>query len=74
MSKSDKINAALDSVRPFLKADGGDLEVVSLENNILKIRLVGNCSTCAMSEMTLKAGIEEAVKTAVPEIQEVVSV
>lgn len=74
MSKSDKINAALDSVRPFLKADGGDLEVVSLENNILKIRLVGNCSTCAMSEMTLKAGIEEAVKSAVPEIQEVVSV
>jgi Fe-S cluster biogenesis protein NfuA len=74
MSREDKIKEALESVRPFLKADGGDLEIVSMENKVLKIKLIGSCSTCAMSEMTLKAGIEEAVKSAVPEIEEVVAV
>lgn len=74
MERADKIKAALDSVRPFLKADGGDVEIVSMDEKILKIKLVGNCSTCAMSEMTLKAGIEEAVKSAVPDIEEVVAV
>jgi Fe-S cluster biogenesis protein NfuA len=74
MTKMDKINQALESVRPFLKADGGDVEFVSIKDGKLSIKLIGACSTCAMSEMTLRAGIEEAVKNAVPEIKEVVSV
>lgn len=74
MNKMDRINEALESVRPFLKADGGDVEFVSMDNGKLSIKLIGACSTCAMSEMTLRAGIEEAVKNAVPEIKEVVSV
>lgn len=74
MDKSEKIKLALDSVRPFLKADGGDVEIVSLDDKVLKIRLVGNCSTCSMSEMTLQAGIAEAVRSAVPDIEKVVAV
>jgi len=74
MDNSQKILDALDTVRPFLKADGGDVELVSIESNKLTIKLVGACSTCAMSEMTLRAGIEEAVKNAVPEIEEVIAV
>ena len=73
MDKNKKILEALETVRPFLKADGGDVELVSLEANKLTIKLIGACSTCAMSEMTLKAGIEAAVKNAVPEIEEVIA-
>lgn len=72
--KSQKVLEALDTVRPFLKADGGDVELVSIEADVLTIKLIGACSTCAMSEMTLKAGIEETVKKAVPEIREVIAV
>jgi Fe-S cluster biogenesis protein NfuA len=74
MDNNQKILDALETVRPFLNADGGDVELVSLESNKLTIKLVGACSTCSMSEMTLKAGIEEAVKNAVPEIEEVIAI
>jgi Fe-S cluster biogenesis protein NfuA len=74
MNLADKVNAALETVRPFLIADGGDIEIVKLEKDKLTIKFIGNCSTCSMSEMTLKAGIEAAIKNAVPEIKQVFAV
>lgn len=70
----DKIETALDSIRPYLKADGGNVEVVELHEGTLKVELKGACRTCSMSMMTMKAGIEETIKRAVPEIREVVAV
>lgn len=71
----DKIEEALDTIRPYLEADGGNVRVVELkEDMILKLELLGNCGSCPMSTMTLKAGIEEAIKKAIPEINKVVAV
>jgi Fe-S cluster biogenesis protein NfuA len=68
-----KIEKALDKARPYLNTDGGDVEVVSLtEDLILKIRLIGACGTCPQSYMTFKTGIETAIKDAVPEIQKII--
>jgi len=65
----DKIESALQTMRPFLEADGGDMELVEVTDNyIAKVKLLGACGSCHMSNTTLKAGIEEAVKRAVPEI------
>jgi len=65
-----RIEASLDTMRPYLKDDGGNVEVVEVtEDMIVKVRLVGACSTCPQSYMTMKAGIEEAVKRSVPEVQ-----
>ncbi|MFD3395206.1 NifU family protein [Aquirufa sp. OSTEICH-129V] len=64
-----KVQGALDSIRPYLVADGGNVEIVEIsENNVLKLALVGNCQSCNMSAMTFRAGIEEAIKREVPEI------
>lgn len=64
-----RVEAALDSIRPYLKADGGNIEVVDItEDKVLKVRLLGNCESCPMSFMTMKAGVEEAIKKHVPEI------
>lgn len=72
MDQAEKIEIALQSIRPFLQKDGGDVEFVELtEDNIVKVRLLGACETCAMSAMTLKAGIEESIKNAIPEISKV---
>ena len=68
-----KIEAALDTARPYLNTDGGNVEVVELTNDmILKIRLIGACGTCPQSYMTFKTGIETAVKQAVPEVKEII--
>ncbi len=65
----EKIEIALDKIRPYLLADGGNVKVVGLtEEMILQLELTGACSTCPMSAMTLKAGVEEAVKREIPEI------
>jgi Fe-S cluster biogenesis protein NfuA len=70
-----RIERALDTVRPFLKADGGDVELVSVdENNVVSIRLLGSCKDCEISDMTMKMGIEEGIKHEVPEIKNVVAV
>lgn len=67
-----KVNDALEQLRPFLNADGGDMELVEIsDDGIVKVRLLGACSDCSMSLMTLKAGLEEAVKKAAPEIKSV---
>ncbi len=71
----DRIEQALNQIRPYLEADGGNVEVLEVTNEfVLKLKLLGSCGTCPMSIMTLKAGIEEAVKRAVPEITAVEAV
>jgi len=68
----EKIEIALDSIRPYLEADGGNVKIVGLsEDMVLQLELTGACSSCPMSTMTLKAGVEEAVKKAIPEIRKV---
>ena len=64
----EKIEKALNDIRPALQADGGDVELVAVENNVVKVRLKGVCSGCPMSQMTIKQGIERYLKKAVPEI------
>ncbi|MGC6434598.1 MAG: NifU family protein [Crocinitomicaceae bacterium] len=71
----EKVKGVLLELRPFLEADGGDIEFVEItEDGILKVKLLGACSDCSMSSMTLKSGVEEAVKKIVPEIHSVVAV
>ena len=66
----ERIDRALDTIRPYLETDGGNVKVLSVSDDmILKLELLGACGTCPMSAMTLKAGVEEAVKKAVPEIR-----
>jgi Fe-S cluster biogenesis protein NfuA len=70
-----KVNDALNQIRPYLQADGGDIEFVELtDDNIVKVRLQGACGHCPHSQMTLKNGVEVAVKRAIPEIVAVESV
>ena len=70
-----KIKKAIDSVRPYLKADGGDVELIEVTDElIVKVKLVGACDGCPFSIQTLKAGIEQAIRNEVPEIRELVSV
>ena len=70
----ERIEEVLDTMRPFLKADGGDVEFVEVEGGTVKLRLLGACSSCNMSNMTMKAGIEEGIKKAIPGIQSVEAV
>jgi Fe-S cluster biogenesis protein NfuA len=71
----NKIEEALDNIRPYLEADGGNVRVIDLTDEmVLQLELLGNCGSCPMSTMTLKAGVEEAIKKAVPEIQKVVAI
>lgn len=70
-----KIQVALDEIRPFLEADGGDINFIELTDKwIVKVKLIGACSSCSISMMTLKNGVEMAVKRAVPEVKEVVEI
>lgn len=68
----EKVQAVLDQVRPMLQRDGGDVQLVEVtEDNIVKVKLQGACGSCPMSTMTLKMGIEKAIKEQIPEIVEV---
>ena len=69
-----KVESALKEIRPSLQADGGDVELVDVENGIVKVRLTGACAGCPMSQMTLKQGIENYIKKAIPEILSVEAV
>lgn len=70
-----KVEEALDTIRPYLEADGGNVEVVEItEDQILRLELTGACSTCNMSRMTMRSGIEETIRRAVPEIRQIISV
>lgn len=67
-----KIEMSLDTMRPFLQKDGGDIEIVGLSDNlILELKFLGNCSTCSQTNLT-SASIQEAIKSYVPEIKEVI--
>ncbi len=71
----EQIEFALDTIRPYLEADGGNVRIVELtEDKVLKIEMMGNCGSCPMSTMTLKAGVEEAIMRAIPEIVRVEAV
>lgn len=71
----ERIEKALDSIRPYLEADGGNVKVVELTPEmVLRLELTGTCSSCPMSTMTLKAGVEEAIKRDIPEIIKVEAV
>jgi Fe-S cluster biogenesis protein NfuA len=72
MELLEKVEHALDTIRPYLKADGGDVSVEEITaDNVVRLKLHGSCGSCPMSIMTLKAGIEEAIKKAVPEIESI---
>ena len=66
---TQKINLSLEELRPHLHADGGDMELVEItDEGVVRVRLLGACSGCSMSVMTIKAGLEEAVKRVAPQI------
>ncbi|MEM7104990.1 MAG: NifU family protein [Bacteroidota bacterium] len=81
MSKEEKSNlikrieTALDTVRPHLAVDGGNVELVDITDDlVVQVKWLGNCQNCSMTAMTMKAGIEQAVKSHVPEINSVVAI
>ncbi len=68
----EKIKKTLEEVRPYLQAEGGDVEFISYADGIVKVKLRGACGTCPMATQTLKMGIEKKLKEQIPEIKEVV--
>lgn len=71
----EKVEKALDQIRPSLQADGGNVELVSVdENGVVKVRLQGACYGCPMSQLTLEYGIKQSLKQLVPEVTEVLTV
>jgi len=70
----EKVEEALDKIRPSLMADGGNVELVEVDGGVVKVKLTGACGGCPMSQMTLKMGIERILKKEIPEIKEVVAV
>ncbi|TET70935.1 MAG: NifU family protein [Candidatus Aminicenantes bacterium] len=70
----EKVEKALDKIRPALMADGGNVELVEVKDGVVKVKLTGACRGCPMSQMTLKMGIERQLKSEIPEIKEVVAV
>ena len=71
----ERVEFALEEIRPFLVSDGGDISLVSIDNNkVVKVKLHGNCVSCTVNQMTLKSGVEMTIKKYVPEIEKVVSV
>ncbi len=70
----DKVSDILDKVRPYLQRDGGNVELVAVEDGTVKVKLVGACAGCPLSKLTLKNGIEKILKQEIPEVKEVVSV
>ena len=69
-----KVQEALNEIRPFLESDGGNIELISIIDDIVKVKLLGNCVSCSVNQMTLKNGVEMTVKKHAPEIQKVVSI
>lgn len=69
----EKIKKVIDELRPYLINDGGNIEFIKYENNIVYIKMMGACADCMMLDYTLKDGIEQAIKEEVPEVKEVVN-
>jgi Fe-S cluster biogenesis protein NfuA len=74
LKMQDKVQVVLDKVRPALQRDGGNVELVSVSDGTVKVKLTGACAGCPMSTMTLKNGIERILKQEVPEVKQVVAV
>ena len=74
MNEIDKIKAIIDELRPYLMNDGGNIEFIKYENNIVYIKLSGACADCQMIDLTLKEGIESAIKEEIPEVLDVINV
>ncbi|UCD21926.1 MAG: NifU family protein [Chloroflexota bacterium] len=70
----EKVEAALEQVRPTLKADGGDVQLIDVKDGVVTLKLTGACGGCPMATMTLKGGIERVIKEQVPEVKEIVAV
>jgi len=70
----DRVKKALDKIRPSLQADGGDVRLIDVEDNVVKVQLTGACGGCPFSQMTLKMGIERILKEEIPEIKEVIAI
>lgn len=69
MNLTEQVEQALETIRPYLVADGGDVAIEEITaENVVRLRLLGNCGSCKMSVMTMKAGIEQAILKAVPQI------
>jgi Fe-S cluster biogenesis protein NfuA len=70
----EKVQAIIDKIRPALQADGGNIELVDIEDGIVKVKLLGACQGCMGAQMTLKMGVERALKEAIPEVKAVQAV
>ncbi len=72
MELIDRIEASLNTIRPYMETDGGNVRILELtKGNVLKLEFMGNCGSCRMSTMTFKAGVEEAILRSVPEIKSI---
>ena len=68
----ERVDKALQTIRPYLEADGGDVKILDIDDEgVVRLELLGACGSCPMSTMTLRAGVEEAIKRAVPEVKSV---
>jgi Fe-S cluster biogenesis protein NfuA len=70
----EKVEELIEKIRPSLQADGGDIELISVEDGVVKVKLTGACGTCPMSQMTLKMGVEALIRKNLPEIKRVEAV
>lgn len=69
-----KVEEALSEIRPFLESDGGDIELLSINDNVVTVKLMGNCVSCSVNQMTLKNGVEMTIKKYAPQIKEVINI
>jgi len=70
----EKVEKAIAEIRPFLQGDGGNIELIDVQDGVVKVKLVGACGSCPMSQLTLKRGVEARLKAQVPEVKEVIAV
>jgi Fe-S cluster biogenesis protein NfuA len=70
----EKVEQGLNEIRPFLESDGGNIELISIDKNVVKVKLLGNCVSCSVNQMTLKNGVELTIKKFAPQIEEVINI
>ena len=70
----DKVEQGLNEIRPFLESDGGNIELISIEKNVVKVKWLGNCVSCSVNQMTLKNGVELTIKKFAPQIEQVINI
>ena len=70
----DKVEQGLNEIRPFLESDGGNIELISVDKNVVKVKLLGNCVSCSVNQMTIKNGVELTIKKFAPQIEQVINI